>query len=116
MRHHSAVKKFGRKRKGRVALLRTLAHSLFREGTIMTTEAKAKALRPYAEKLITHARVNTPASRRLVLSRMGSAASLKTLFGTVAPQFLERKGGYTRVVKAGFRKSDGAKMAVIELV
>lgn len=96
--------------------MRTLAYSLFRDGKIMTTEAKAKALRPYAEKLITHARTNTPASRRLISSRLGSPAGLSALFGTVAPKYLDRKGGYTRVIKAGFRKSDGAKMAMIELV
>lgn len=116
MRHHNSIKKFGRKRKLRVALMRTLANSLFRDGKIMTTEAKAKALRPYAEKLITRARINTPTARRLVSSRQGSPAGLAKLFGVVAPKYLERKGGYTRVVKAGFRKSDGAKMAMIELV
>ncbi len=96
--------------------MRALAHSLFRDGKIVTTEAKAKALRPYAEKLITRARANTFSSRRLVASRLGSPVGLTALFGTVAPKYLKRKGGYTRVVKAGFRKSDGAKMAMIELV
>jgi len=129
MRHHSRVKKFGRIRKQRTALMRTLAHSLFRDGSIRTTGAKAKALRPFAERLITLARRmlaeqksggiarrNTVASRRLVSSRLGGGAGLAKLYTEIAPKFSSRAGGYTRVIKAGVRKSDGARMAVIELV
>ena len=116
MRHHNRNKKFGRIRKQRVALMRTLAHSLFRDKKILTTEAKAKALRPYAEKLITLARSGTVAARRGAISRLGSARAALALFRDVAPRYRERTGGYTRVVKAGFRKSDGARMAQIELV
>ncbi len=116
MRHHNRVKKFGRERNQRKALLRTLARSLFRDGSIRTTEARAKALRPFAERLITGARQNTVASRRLVVSRLGGSAGLAKLYAEVAPKYISRNGGYTRVIKAGARRSDGARMAVIELV
>ena len=96
--------------------MRTLAHSLFRDKKILTTEAKAKALRPYAEKLITGARRGTIAARRGAISRLGSARAALALVRDVAPRYKERTGGYTRIVKAGFRKSDGARMAQIELV
>ena len=96
--------------------MRTLAHSLFRDGRIQTTEAKAKALRPFAERLVTHARTGTPASRRIVRTRLGGVAALSKLYMDIAPRYAERCGGYTRVIKAGMRKNDGARMAIIELV
>src|SRR3989338_2581860 len=113
MRHSNRIKKFGRKRNQRAALMRTLAHSLFRDRSIRTTEAKAKALRPFAERLITHARRNMIASRRLVSSRLVGSTGLKKLYEEVAPKFSSRAGGYTRIIKSGMRKSDGARMAVI---
>ncbi len=116
MRHHNRVKKFGREKGQRKALFRTLAHSLFRDGRIETTEAKAKALRPFAERLITRAKSGTLASRRLVAARLGGIAALAKLYGEIAPRYAKRNGGYSRVVKAGMRRSDGARMAVIELV
>lgn len=116
MRHHNRNKKFGRIRKQRIALMRTLAHSLFRDGRIQTTEAKAKALRPFAERLISSARTNTVASRRRIVSRLGGRAGIAKLYKEVAPKYAGRSGGYTRVIKSGMRKSDGARMAIIELV
>lgn len=116
MRHSNRIKKFGRIRKQRTALLRTLAHSLFRDRKIQTTEAKAKALRPFAERLITHAKKDTAASRRLLSRRLGGSAGVARLCREIAPSYGSRAGGYTRVVKAGLRRSDGARMAVIELV
>ncbi|MEK7208462.1 MAG: 50S ribosomal protein L17 [Patescibacteria group bacterium] len=116
MRHSNRNKKFGREKNQRRALMRTLAHSLFRDGRIETTEAKAKALRPFAERLITHAKSGTLASRRLIAARLGGTAALAKLYKEIAPRCAKRSGGYSRVVKAGMRRSDGAKMAVIELI
>lgn len=117
MRHHNANRKFGRVRKQRRALLSGLAHSLILREKIKTTEAKAKELRPFVEKLITKAKPNTIASRRIVLSRLDNETRSATkLFKDVAPRYKERKGGYTRITKLGRRKGDAAKMAIIELV
>src|SRR3989338_4402004 len=116
MRHSNRIKKFGRKKNQRGALMRSLAQSLIRDGKIRTTEAKAKALRPFVERVITHARTGTPASRRLIKSRLGNDMNLAKLYKEIGPKYASRAGGYTRVVKAGVRLSDGAKMAVIELV
>lgn len=116
MRHHNKVKKFGRKRNQRTALMRTLAHSLLRDGRIQTTVVKAKALRPFVERLITKARTDTLASRKLAIERLGGSSAMAKLYKDIAPTYAGRAGGYTRVVKTGFRKSDGAPMAIIELV
>ncbi|HEY4508484.1 MAG TPA: 50S ribosomal protein L17 [Candidatus Paceibacterota bacterium] len=117
MRHSSRIKKLGRERNQRKALMRTLAHSLFRDGRIQTTEVKAKALRPFVERLITHARTGTTSSRRLVISRLGGTAHVATkLYKDIAPKYASRAGGYTRVIKMGVRKSDGARIAIIELI
>jgi len=116
MRHSNRNKKFGRKANQRRALMRTLAHSLLRDKRIQTTEVKAKALRPFVERIITHARTGTPTSRKLVTQRLGGSAIVASLYNDIAPKYAKRTGGYTRVVKAGFRKSDGAPMAIIELV
>ena len=96
--------------------MRTLAHSLLRDHRIETTEAKAKALRPFVERLITHAKAKTLPSRRLIVSRLGGQSALAKLYKDIAPSYVTRSGGYTRVIKSGIRKSDGARMAVIELV
>ncbi len=93
-----------------------MAVSLFRYGKIQTTEAKAKSLRGFAERLITLAKKNTLHARRLVYSKMRDQAILKKLFDTIAPQFETRNGGFTRVIKSGFRRGDNASLAVIELV
>lgn len=116
MRHHNANRKFGRKTDQRAALLKSLARELFLHGKITTTEAKAKEVRPFAEELITIARVGDLASKRLVASRLSNNAIVKKLTDKIAPQYKDRKGGYTRVVKLPRRLSDSSKMAIIELV
>jgi len=97
-------------------LLSTLAAQLFTHEAIDTTEAKAKALRPYAEKLITKAKRGDLASRREVLKDIRDRDIVARLFHEIAPRFHERQGGYTRILKLGPRKGDGAPMARIELV
>lgn len=116
MRHGNVNRKFGRKAGQRRALLRSLANNLLRDGKIKTTEAKAKELRPFVEKLVTTARKNTLAARRLVISRLGSEAQVGELMKTIAPRYEKRPGGYTRITKLSPRKSDSAKMAIIEFV
>ena len=117
MRNHDKNRKFGRKRKVRTALMRSLARNLILEEKIITTEAKAKSLRPYVEKLITHAKENTVAKRRLVESRLGNDVdATKKLFETVGPRYKDRAGGYTRIVRVGVRPGDAAVKAYIGLV
>lgn len=117
MRHHNRNKKFGRETDVRSALMRSLARALIIEGRIMTTAAKAKALRPYVERLVTLGRNNTVAARRLLTARLGGRApEAKKLVDEISPKYTDRPGGYTRVVKHAPRKSDGAPMATIEFV
>jgi large subunit ribosomal protein L17 len=117
MRHHNKNKKFGRVRKQRTALMRSLARSLILHDRIQTTEAKAKALRPFIEKLITKGKDGSIAARRLILSRLGGSTDATTkLFDTLSPKYKERTGGYTRVTKTGTRVGDAAKEAIIEFV
>jgi large subunit ribosomal protein L17 len=97
-------------------ILANLATQLFEHGRIVTTEAKAKRLRPLAEKLITKARRGDIHSRRLVLTRVTDKSVVHTLFTEIAPTFADREGGYTRITKVGPRKGDNAPMALIELV
>jgi large subunit ribosomal protein L17 len=98
------------------AMLANLATSLFTHGRIKTTETKARALRPYAEKLITHAKKGTLHNRREVLKKIRDKDVVHSLFAEIAPHFTDRDGGYTRIVKVEARKGDNAPMAVIELV
>jgi large subunit ribosomal protein L17 len=98
------------------AILSNLATSLFEHGRITTTEAKARALRPVAERLITKAKKGDLHNRRLVLRTIRDKGVVHVLFTEIAPQFAERPGGYTRITKIGPRKGDNAPMAVIELV
>src|SRR5215207_131102 len=98
------------------ALLANLATSLFEHGRIKTTEPKARALRPYAEKLITHARKGTLHNRREVLKKIRDKDVVYALFAEIGPFFSDRNGGYTRIIKVEARKGDNAPMAVIELV
>lgn len=118
MRHHNTNRKFGRSKTQRRALLNSLAFNLITRGKIKTTLAKAKEVRPFAEKLVTRAKVGTPASKRIVLSKLGGShkKEVKKLFEIIAPKYVDKKGGYTRVIKLGARKSDGAPMAIIEFV
>jgi large subunit ribosomal protein L17 len=98
------------------ALLANLATSLFEHGRITTTEPKARALRPYAEKLITHAKKGTLHNRREVMKKIRDKDIVHTLFAEIGPFFADRNGGYTRIIKVEARKGDNAPMAVIELV
>ncbi|HXV26811.1 MAG TPA: 50S ribosomal protein L17 [Candidatus Paceibacterota bacterium] len=108
-------RKFGRESAQRNAFFKALATGLIEHGRIRTTEARAKSLRPVAEKLVTRAKQGDLAARRILSAKLGPAAVTK-LMGDIAPRFADRKGGYTRVVKLGRRTSDGAPMAVIEFV
>lgn len=118
MRHHNKNKKFGRVKKQRTALMRSLARSLILHDKIQTTETKAKALRPFIEKLITKSKDNSVAMRRVVLARLGgSDIAVKKLFDTIAPKYKERNGGYLRIIKLGsVRVGDSAKEAIIEFI
>jgi len=98
------------------ALLANLATSLFEHGRIKTTEPKARALRPYAEKLITHAKKGALHNRREVMKKIRDKDVVHALFAEIAPFFADRAGGYTRIIKVEARKGDNAPMAVIELV
>jgi large subunit ribosomal protein L17 len=123
MRHQVAGYKLGRTTSARLALRRTLIKQLFEHERITTTHAKAKAIRGEAERLITIARRSSEASeagkvhaRRLVASRLGSNQPVTKLFDDIAPRFANRPGGYTRILKLGPRRGDGAEMVVIEFV
>ena len=98
------------------AILANLATALFEHGRIKTTEPKARALRPYAEKLITHAKKGTLHNRREVLKKIRDKDVVHNLFAEIGPFFSDRNGGYTRIIKVEARKGDNAPMAVIELV
>jgi large subunit ribosomal protein L17 len=98
------------------AILANLATALFEHGRIKTTEPKARALRPYAEKLITHAKKGTLHNRREVLKKIRDKDIVHSLFAEIGPFFADRNGGYTRIIKVEPRKGDNAPMAVIELV
>lgn len=117
MRHHKKGRAFSRIDKGRTALLRSLARSLIEKEKITTSEAKAKELRPFIEKLVTKAKSDTITSRRLINRRLGdNAKATKKIFKAIALRFRARNGGYTRITKLPPRITDGSKMAVIEFV
>jgi large subunit ribosomal protein L17 len=116
MRHRVKGRQLSRTSSHREATLNSLAQALFMEDRIVTTVAKAKELRPFAEKLITRARRGDLHSRREVLRHLKRPEVVDRLFHDVAPSFQERPGGYTRIVKLGYRKSDAAELALIELV
>jgi large subunit ribosomal protein L17 len=116
MRHNKAINHLGRKSGHRKALLANMAASLILHKRIQTTVAKAKALQSYVEPLITKSKDDSTHSRRVVFSYLKSKEAVSELFRTVAPKIADRPGGYTRVLKTGFRQGDGADMALIELV
>ena len=118
MRHMMAHRTFNRDTNARKALFVGLAKNLIEKEQIKTTLPKAKDLRGVVEKLITRAKVDSVANRRLTASELGnsSAATVKKLFTVLGPRYAKRPGGYTRVLKAGFRYGDAAPMAIIELV
>lgn len=117
MRHGNKNRTLGRVRNQRTSLLRGLAVALIKEGKIKTTEAKAKELRPLAERLVTYGKKNTVAARRQAASVLGEphADIIKKLFDEVAPQYMDRTGGYTRVIKMG-RTLAGRDEAIIEYI
>jgi large subunit ribosomal protein L17 len=116
MRHGDKINNLGRKKEHREALLSNLTCALIQHKRIVTTLAKAKALRVYAEPLITKAKKNETHQRRVVFSYLQDKAAVTELFGTVAERVAGRPGGYTRIIKLGTRPGDNAEMAMIELV
>lgn len=115
MRKFKKGRKLSRERSQRKALLKSLARALYFKGKIKTTEAKAKEVSSFAEKCITRSKKGDLASRR-ILARYFSKDLVKKLVEEIGIKYKERKGGYTRIIKLGPRKSDGARMAIIELV
>jgi large subunit ribosomal protein L17 len=116
MRHGAGNKKLNRTSAHRQAMFANMAAALVKHEQIVTTLPKAKALRPVVERLITLAKKGDLGSRRLVISRMRDLDQTKKLFDTLAPRMKSRAGGYTRVLKAGYRYGDNAPLAVIEFV
>jgi large subunit ribosomal protein L17 len=116
MRHRAKGRQLSRTSSHRRALLNNMATSLFEHGRVITTEAKAKELRPFAEKLITLARRGDLHARRLVERKIKDRETLSRLFSEIGPRFAARPGGYTRILKLGHRDGDGADVARIELL
>ncbi len=116
MRHRKAGRQLRRTSEQRLALLRNLASSLIEHGAIETTEAKAKELRPFVEKLVTKAKQGTLHARRLAGRHVHKRDTADKLFRELGPKFAARPGGYTRILKTGARRGDGAEMARIEFV
>ena len=116
MRHKVGQRKLNRTGSHRIAMLRNMAASLIKHEQITTTLPKARELRPYVEKLITLAKKGGLSNRRLAQSRLMDDAQLTKLFDVLAERYKDRNGGYTRIIKAGYRASDASPMAIIELV
>ena len=116
MRHGNAHRKLGRTTAHRTAMFANMCASLIKHEQIVTTLPKAKELRPIVEKLVTLAKKGGLAARRQAISEMRDISMVKKLFDIIGPRYKERDGGYTRVLKAGFRHGDNAPMAIIEFV
>lgn len=117
MRHLKKGKKFHRLRGDRISFMRNLANDLIRSGSIETTEARAKAVRPVVEKLVTSAKRQTLAARRTIASRVHNEKVVAKLYNELGPRYAERAGGYLRITKlAASRKRDGSRMARVEFV
>jgi large subunit ribosomal protein L17 len=116
MRHRVAGKKLGRKTAHRVMMFRNMVTSLFDKERIRTTLDRAKAVRPIAERMITLGKRETLHARRQALAYVKDPAVVSKLFETLAPRFSQRHGGYTRIIRLGFRDGDGAQMAYLELI
>ena len=116
MRHGKTINHLGRKAGHRAALLMNLSNALITHKRIFTTVAKAKALKKHIEPLITKSKENTTHNRRVVFSYLSNKDAITELFSTIASKVANRPGGSTRVIRTGFRKGDGAEMAMIELV
>ena len=115
MNHHKKTRKFGREKKVRNGLLKSLALSLVVNGKIKTTDAKAREIRPYTEKMISQGKLGTIAGRRALVSKIGVAGANK-IVKDLAPKYAKRAGGYTRITKLPARLSDGSLMSIIEFV
>lgn len=116
MRHQKTGRKLSRRKEHRKAMLSNLAASLIIHGRVKTTDAKAKEVRPFVERLVTFARRGDLHARRIVHSRLRDASAVKKLFDEIGPQFAGRFGGYTRIVKLGFRPGDNSPVSLIEFV
>ena len=116
MRHRSGLRKLNRTSAHRLAMLRNMMNSLLEHEAIKTTVPKAKELRRVVEPMITLAKVDTVANRRLAFNRLRNRAIVTKLFEVLGPRFANRNGGYTRIIKIGARRGDAAEMAVLELV
>jgi ribosomal protein L17 len=117
MKHHNKTRNFGRPTNQRTALMRSLARALVKEEAIVTSVAKAKELRPYVEKMITTAKQNTVASRRLLSARLGNdAETVAKLHSVIAPRYEKRAGGYLRITKLGTATNVALDTARIEFV
>lgn len=116
MRHRKTGRKLNRNSSHRKAMFRNMAVSLIEHETIKTTKPKASELKRFIEPLVTLAKIDSVANRRLAFSRLRSKSAVGKLFSELGPHFKSRPGGYTRVLKYGFRKDDNAPMAIIQLV
>lgn len=116
MRHRVEGRKFGRETDARRLMMKNLVKSMVEHGQIHTTLAKAKEMRRFVERVVTYGKKNTVHARRLAYGVLGDRDLVKRLFDDIAPLFADRNGGYTRVVKAGFRRGDNAPMAIIQFV
>lgn len=116
MRHHKAGRRLGRTTSHRIAMFRNMVTSLFEHGRITTTDAKAKELRPIAEKMITLGKRGDLHAHRLAASYIREKSVVTKLFTTIAPRYVDRAGGYTRIIKLGRRPGDTAETSLIELV
>jgi len=116
MKHLQKGRKFGRIRKVRRSLIRSLLNNFIKVEKMTVTEAKAKEIRPLVEKMVTRAKKNTVSNRRM-LSKSLAPEQVKKLFGEITPRYIERRGGYTRIIKLGRRKTgDASPMAIIEFI
>lgn len=116
MRHGNAHRKLGRTTSHRLAMFRNMAASLIKHEQITTTLPKAREIRPYVEKLVTLAKTGGLSNRRLAHARLQDDDQLVKLFDTIATRYVDRPGGYIRIVKAGIRRSDATPMAIVEFV
>jgi len=116
MRHRVAGRKLGRKTAHRIMMFRNMVTSLLDKERIRTTLPRAKELRPIAERMITLGKRETLHARRKALAFIQDPGVVSKLFATIAPRFAQRNGGYTRIIKLGYRQGDGAQLAIIELI
>jgi len=116
MRHLKTGRKLSRRREHRVSMLANLAASLIKSERVKTTDAKAKEVRPFVERMVTFAKRGDLHARRIVLSRLRDADAVKKLFDEIGPRYTKRNGGYTRILKLGFRSGDNAPVSLIEFV